>query len=201
MSLQELLDHPAIWRGGHLDQRAQETISTGHADLDAELPGGGWPLGDLVELMIDRRGLGELRLWLPALAQLSKKQHWLAWVSPPYLPYAPALAAGGIDLSRLLLVRTAAASDNLWATEQALRSGTCGAVLAWPQQPRDRDLRRLQLAAQTGNTLGILFRPTTAAQHASPAPLRLKVEPSPQGTLVYILKRRGRLLQRPIRLS
>jgi len=34
-------------------------VSTGAATLDALLPGGGWPLGCLVELLHDNPGIGE----------------------------------------------------------------------------------------------------------------------------------------------
>ena len=115
-----------------------------------------------------------------------------AWVDPPHVPYAPALMGGGLDLSRLLVVR--AAGDVFWAAEQVLRSGACGAVLAWPRErpADDRTLRRLQLAAEEGRTLGIVFRSQSHADRPSPARLRLLLEPSRQGLAVRLLKCRGR---------
>jgi hypothetical protein len=82
-------------------------------------------------------------------------------------------------------------NDALWATEQALRAGTCGAVLAWPATANMKRLRRLQLAAETGNALGVLFRPGSVAAENSPAAMRLKLDPAPRGLAVHILKRRG----------
>jgi len=79
----------------------------------------------------------------------------------------------------------------LWAAEQALKSGGCGAVLAWPQQVQTVQLRRLQLAAERGNCPAILFRPPRAARQGSPAALRLRVWPAPLGLEVEVLKRRG----------
>jgi hypothetical protein len=79
----------------------------------------------------------------------------------------------------------------LWAAEQALKSGTCGAVLLWPEQVRTAQLRRLQLAAEQGDCPAILFRSPRVAGQASPAALRLRVRPSPLGLEVGVIKRRG----------
>ncbi len=149
--------------------------ATGIDALDRLFPDGRWPAADLVELLCDLRGVGELRLLMPILAQLTRQQaRWVAWIAPPHIPYAPALAACGVDIRRVLLIHPRNERERLWAMEQALKSGTCSAVLGWPGQPlRQQDIRRLQLAASRGNTLGLLFRPEQAALDASPAPFRL----------------------------
>jgi len=196
MNLNLVLDRTDLWRGGRPAPAQPDSLPSGFASLDALLPGGGWPLGALTEVLIAREGVGALRLVIPALAQLSADDRWLAWVAPPYIPYAPALAAAGVNLSRVLLVhppeRGQARRDALWAAEQALRSGTCGAVLMWlPQDIDDRQLRRLQLAAESGGSWGLLFRPHAAAATPSPAALRLLVEPAGDEVAVHVLKRRG----------
>jgi cell division inhibitor SulA len=191
-ALDELLQQPGIWRGG---EQARSTglqhISSGFGELDQALPGGGWPLGALTELLHEQAGIGELRLFMPALARLSRQGRWVAMIAPPYIPYAPALAACGMDLSRLLLVHPRNPKEGLWALEQALRTGTCAAVLAWPREIDERNLRRLQLAAETGRSWGVLFRPRAAAGDASPAALRLEAEPDEEHTLLRLLKCRG----------
>jgi hypothetical protein len=78
----------------------------------------------------------------------------------------------------------------LWAFEQALGSGACDAVLGWVRQPKPRDIRRLQLAAERGRTLGVLFRPRRTAREPSAAMLRLSVEPLAAGVRLTILKGR-----------
>jgi hypothetical protein len=115
-TLARLLSHPAIWRG---DDCAPEpaSVATGFAALDAALPGGGWPRGALTELLLEREGIGELRLTLPALAQLQAEGRSIVWVAPPYRPYAPALVAAGLDPARLIVVRGCTKSDALWAYE------------------------------------------------------------------------------------
>jgi hypothetical protein len=189
--LQELLAHPSVWRGR--SRAAVQTVPTGFAALDAGLPGGGWPRHGLVEILTPQAGVGELYLLLPALAALSRLDpaRWCTWVSPPHVPYAPALEAHGVALERMLVVST---HLPLWAHEQALRSGACELALAWLPRVSPRALRRLQLAAEQGRTLGVLYRSQRFAQEASPAMLRLALEPlgdGRRGARVSLLKSRG----------
>jgi cell division inhibitor SulA/protein ImuA len=188
--LARLLEHPAIWRGRSAARVG--VLPTGFAALDASLPGNGWPSIGLVEILIPTLGVGELNLLLPALTELTRRAQgrWCTWIAPPFEPFAPALAAHGLALSRVLIVRTA---SPLWACEQALGSGACEAVLAWVREVKLRAMRRLQLATERGRTLGFLFRTLTARtlRESSVAALRLAVEPAAQGTRVRFLKSRG----------
>src|SRR5207253_1054093 len=115
--LAHLPSHPAIWRGSDLARMRFESVASGFAALDAELPGGGWPTGLLTELIPAHEGIGEIRVLGSALAALSASGRKLAWIAPPHTPYAPALAAAGIDTSRLMIVRTRSDKDALWAAE------------------------------------------------------------------------------------
>lgn len=197
-SLESVLQHPGIWRGNQRAQMAEDALPTGYAALDELLPGGGWPRGALTEVLLSRQGIGELRLLMPALARLSEGDGWLAWVAPPYVPYAAALAAVGVNLERLVVAKPQSEADAWWTAEQALRSGACGALLAWLRAADERRMRRLQLAAETGHTWGVLFRHARAAQDRSPAALRLLLEPSTNGLAVTILKRRGGPVSKPV---
>src|SRR4051812_22032426 len=145
-SLGEILHRGLVWRGGRLTGTTSPCLPSGFTNLDAELPGGGWPTGVLTELMPEHEGIGELRALGPALAEIAAKGRCLAWVDPPYLPYAPALHAAGIDLSKVMIIKARYQRDSLWAMEQALQSGACGAVLAWPGKVTFTQLRRLQIA-------------------------------------------------------
>ena len=180
-----------------------DVVSTGFSALDARLSGGGWPRGALTEVLMPQHGIGALRLLMPALARLSQEEdRWICWVAPPYIPYAPALVGGGVDLSRVLLVHPDAHQDGLWAVEQSLRSGTCSAVLAWPTLDDSTALRRLQLAAEAGDALGFLFRPRRLAEQPSPAALRIQLQPEPGNALsVSIIKHRGGRASGPLRLN
>jgi hypothetical protein len=188
-SLERLLEHPAIWRGRSVAD--VETTSTGFAALDKALPGGGWPRAGLIEILIASVGMGELYVLLPLLAALTHRPsaRWCAWISPPFEPFAPALAAHGVALDRLFVAR---GNSSSWAFEQALVSGACDVVLGWARaQVRPKDVRRLHLAAGKGRTLGVLFRSRKAANESSAAMLRLVVEPHEQGVRITLLKSRG----------
>ena len=192
-ALAQLLRHPALWRGG--DAGAPETVPTGFRALDTRLPGGGWPLSTLIELLVPAAGVGEIRLLLPALRSLTTvtgaEPRWVAWLAPPHLPYAPALADAGLDPSRMLVIRPRAGLDRLWAMEQALRSGACTAVLGWAGEASDAALRRLKLAAEEGRTPAFLLRPAAYRDESSPASLRLALAARGYGLDVEILKSRG----------
>jgi hypothetical protein len=199
-ALSALLSHPSIWRG---DECAPEpsAIATGFAALDPMLPGGGWPGNALAEVLLAREGIGELRLMLPALAKLTREGRDVVWVAPPHRPYAPALAAAGVVLSRLALVRCRDAREASWAFEQALRAPECGAAFAWLAERDERRLRRLALAAREGRTFGVLWRRPGVAARAIAAPLRLGLDASDGRLSVHILKRRGGEVAQPIRID
>lgn len=167
-------------------------IATGFSELDALLPGGGWPRGAVTEIGIARQSVGALRLLLPVLAQLSHENRWLGWVAPPHIPYSPALAAAGVDVSRVLLVHPSARQDGLRAVEQCLRAGTCGAVLAWPMLGDPGVMPRLQRAACAGDSTGFMFCPQQLATRPSAAALRIRLDTHSDGNLsVSLLRRRS----------
>ena len=182
----------SVWQASRLAQAGGAVLPTGFAALDAELPGGGWPAGALIELLADRPGVGELSLLLPLLGA-TPSARWIVCIAPPLLPYAPALASAGVPLSRLLVVRPERREDLLWAARQALLSGSCACVLAWPQRIDNAALRRLQLAAEESATPLFLFRHASVAAQPSPAVLRIALAPHPEGLQLRILKRRGPL--------
>jgi cell division inhibitor SulA/protein ImuA len=186
--LEQLERDGLLWRGERQRMPRERLLPSGWRVLDDVL-GGGWPRAAVTEILSD--GHQGLSLLLPALARLSAEPRWLAWIMPPYVPYAPALAARGIRVDRVLLVQQVAAEQALWAVEQALKSGGCGIVLAWPDRLQPAQLRRLQLAAERGDCPALLFRPVRVARQASPAALRLRARPAPLGLEFEVLKRRG----------
>ena len=188
-TLSEVLSRPDVWRGSSFARITAEP--SGHAELDRKMPGGGWPVGALTELFPETQGIGEMQLVLPWIARLTQAGGRVAMVDPPHLPFAPALAQSGVVLSRLLLVRPQSEDGGLWATEQILRAGPCGAVLAWPGRLGQVELKRFQLAAEAGKTTALMFREPAAAAEFSPAALRLKLAARPGGLRVDIFKCRG----------
>jgi cell division inhibitor SulA len=187
--LEQLLQHPALWRGRSAAQLA--TFATGFATLDQALPGGGWPRTGLIEVLIPQHGLGELRLWMPLLARLTHSEcaRWCALVAPPFEPFAPAFAAQGVKLDKLLIVQ---APQPLWALEQTLVSGACDFAFCWMTRARRSDLQRLGLATEQGRTPAVLFRPLDAERESSPAALRIAIEPAGEASIrIRFIKSRG----------
>ena len=221
-----------IWRADEVAGADAPGLSTGHPALDAELPGGGWPAGQLTELLLEHAGVGELSLLAPALARCAREQRTCVWVLPidggsnngggktaanvaDALPYAPALAAAGLDLAQHIFVKPATPREALWALEQSLRAAHLGAVIGWlpesvagTRSGNDGDfraLRRLHLLASQHHTLAFMLRPARAASAPSPAALRLQLAAAdkqhPGRLQVTLLKRRGRPLLAPITLQ
>lgn len=193
-ALRQLLANPRIWQG-QAGEQSLPGLASGYPKLDRQLPGGGWPRNALTEILLEHYGSGELKLLMPALAHLSRPRDdateagWITWVAPPFAPYPPALEQWGVNLSRVLIVRPKKPSETLWAAEQALSSGNCAAVLLWPQALDDAASRRLQLAAEKGQSWGIAFRSLKARSQPSAAALRIRL--SAGGTDLGILKSRG----------
>lgn len=186
-TLDTVLTDPRIWRGRNTGH-APATISSGHAPLDAALPGGGWPCHALSEILIPADGHGELQLLLPALAAVASAQAMVALIDPPYVPFAPAWQRHGVNPAWLAIIDSGR-RDSLWAAEQCLRSGACAAVVLWPHQVTQTQLRRLQVAAESGRSMGFVYRDARCAGEASPAAVRVQLHPGTQG--LQVLKCRG----------
>jgi protein ImuA len=181
--------HPALWRASQLARAHSRTVDTGYAALSAEMPGGGWPLGTLVELLVQQPGIGEVRLLRPALTAVSKRP--IALLQSSCVPNAVGFAYLGIPPGKLLRLQAPKTADALWSAEQILKTGSCGALIFWQQHIRTECLRRLLLAAQSSETLFVVVRPLATAADASPASLRLSVRPAEGGVLIEFIKRKG----------
>ncbi len=195
MKLDGLFERASIWRGGETPSAIGAVVPTGLPDLDALLPGGGWPRGALSEVMAEE-GHGALSLLMPVLARLNAEDRWFAFVAPPYLPCAYALTAHGVDPARVLYVSLRSDPEKLWGLEQCLKSGACTVVLGWFPRPPVQHLRRLQLAAGNGDSIACLFYPPDSGEYSTPAALRIKVtcvdgEADPAQVSIRIVKRRG----------
>lgn len=188
------------------------TVSSTFAQLDRELPGRGWPCGQLVELLVSHAGIGELSLLAPALAQLAHSGRTNVWIMPcenvrashaHLIPYAPALTAAGVDLAHTIFVQPSTPSEGLWAFEKALRAEHLGAVIGWISVGHRSDndfkaLQRLHVLAQRNLSLAFVLRAPLDASAPSPAALRLQLSAGGAHLRIDLLKRRGRPLPDPI---
>lgn len=221
LSLLQTAGSVPLWRADEVEDAGGPVLASGFAELDRELPGGGWPQGQLIELLTDDAGIGELSLLAPALASLAQARRCTVWVLPvdassaratvshvpeaQAIPYAPALATAGLDLARTIFVKPSTPREGLWAVEQSLRARHLGAVVGWlPAASGDGDfraLRRLHLLAQRHQALAFVLRPARQSQAPSPAVLRLHLASAGAQLEVTLLKRRGRPLLEPVTLA
>jgi cell division inhibitor SulA len=188
--------HPSLWFASQLAHGLGRIVDTGYPALSAELPGGGWPVGALVDLLVQQDGIGEMRLLRPALSALGQQP--VVLLQPPHVTNALGLSYIGLSLGRLLQINAPKTADVLWSAEQILRAGSCGALIYWTQYARSSSLRSLHLAAQSSETLFFMVRPLAAAQDSSPALLRLALRPAADGLMVNFVKRRGPARDEPL---
>lgn len=193
--IEQLKREAHLWQGRDQTRAKRQGMATGYPALDQHLGGQGWPQGVLTEILLASPGIGELRLLVPMLRRLTADGQAVIWVAPPYTPYAPALARAGIMLEHLIIVRCDDHKDQLWSLEQALRNPACALTLGWPGRLRQADVRRLQLAAETGGGTGILFRPANSQSNSSPAHLRMRLSAEAETLSLEILKHRGSFAQ------
>jgi len=208
---------PDVWRASELARPPGLVLPTGHAALDAALPGGGWPVGGISELLQAPGLHAEWGLLAPALSQLAAQapaprsgRSAVVLIGAPWLPFGPALAARGCVPGSLLQVQVDVLADRLWAAEQALRCADVPAVLLWLGAVPAAALRRLQTLAQEHGRLLFVCRPPSSRQEASPAPLRLLLDwpqaqaeagGRPPALQVEVFKRRGPPLAAPLLLQ
>lgn len=167
---------------------------TGVAGLDELLPGGGWPRGGLVELIVPDEYTDVISLVMPALVRLSRQGRWIAMVSPPCQTRARLFTCTDINPARVLQVNPHPGRSALWTAESMLQSGTCGVVLAWPNCNTELMDKRLQKAAANGKALGILIRYEGLSVPPSGVDVRLKVDMGTEGKAVYLVDSQGETL-------
>jgi protein ImuA len=205
LSTRDLQDiHAGVWHAHALAETASPVLATGDAALDAQLPGGGWPLGAMTEILQPQGVHSEWRLVASALGRSGHGP--VVLVGAPHAPFAPALQSQGLRAQRLLRVDVQDAAAGLWASEQALRCAQVDAVLAWLPRARSDQLRRLHMAAAAFHKLLFVMRPEQVRHDASPAALRVWVAPGADGAVrstglqVEIVKRKGPPLEQTLQL-
>lgn len=191
----------SIWRGNEMGTRITPTASTGWSALDAELPGGGWPLQSIAEILTTQPSVLEWRLLAPALSPVVERGGQVVVIGPPRHPHLPGLQLVGLDERQFIWIQADLPHERLWTTEQLIKSNACGAVISWLPKARPEQLRRLQVCAQACEGLVFLCRPEAARHEASAAPLRVHAGVAPDWELnVQILKRRGPPHELPLAL-
>jgi len=171
-------------------------IPTAFPELNQLLPGGGWPLGSIIEVLSGQNGCGAFSFALAAARPAMENKAAWAVVDTESSFYPPAVAALGLDLEKLIVIRTPV-QHAPWAFNQLLRCSEIGAAFLNAPKIENMACRRLQLAAERGGSLGFLLRPLSAIKKPCWASVRLMVERLHQDRLqVTLLRVRGGNLTR-----
>ena len=93
--------------------------------------------------------------------------------------HAPGLVGFGLDPGRLIVVRARKEREVLWAMEEGLRSGPLAAVVGETGVLNLTASRRLQLAAETGGTIGIAVSLERAEEFHNAATTRWRITSAP----------------------
>ena len=191
----------ALWRGDQLGQPVARVVASGFEALDAALPGGGWPVHSLTEILTAHSGTLEWRLLGGALRQVCAAGRSVVLVGPPREPHVPGLRAVGLSEKQLVWVQAETPAERLWSAEQLIKANACGALIAWLPQVRAEQIRRLQVLAAGCEAPVFVCRPASAAQESSAAPLRLLARAGLDWELlVEVFKRKGPPLEATLRL-
>ncbi|MVT28902.1 recombinase RecA [Acidovorax citrulli] len=155
------------------------TLPTGHAVLDAALPGAGWPLRAVIDVLQPQPGVAELRLLspCPGCGRGDGRGPGAGGASDA-TPTPAGIQQLGIDACRVTWIAADTPLDRLWTVEQLVRAGSSGAIVAWLPRARGDQIRRLQVCAQDCAGPVFLVRPAEVAREPSAAPLRVLLEPA-----------------------
>lgn len=182
----------AVWRGSELGSTVSTTQPSGFAELDAQLPGGGWPCQAVTEILQPQPTVAEWRLLGPTIRAVVAKGGQIVLVGPPRTPHLPGLRLAGVDERQLVWIQAETPAERLWAIEQFVRANASGLLLAWVPQARPEQIRRLQVGSQGCDSPIFLCRPIQAEHEPSAAPLRVKLRFVVDWALqVEIVKRKG----------
>jgi protein ImuA len=144
----------------------QGAVPLGVVEIDGALPGGGLAAGVVHEATGSAAG-GFVAL---LAGRFAGPVLWCVMASSRTELYGPGLAAFGLDTRRLVIARCANRQDMLWAMEEGLRDSALAAVVAEPDRPVALTAsRRLQLAAETGGTTGLVLRRGATEAALSPS--------------------------------
>jgi recombination protein RecA len=181
------------------------------SELDAVLPDGGLPRG-VVELTAPRALGGSTSVALAAICagQARNTSAWCAWLDPEATLHAPAVFAAGVDLARMLVVRSPRAQLARVAVK-VVASGAFEVVVididAIPRvsvmpggSGKDKQahklIRKLALAAEPSGAT-VLLLTDASKPRALPWPVAMRIElsrPNVRELVVRVAKdRRGRI--------
>ena len=147
----------AVGDGSGLAEQA--ILPLGLAEIDQTLPAGGLACGAVHEA--SGSAVGGFAAWLAGrlVRQRGGAVLWCVKPGGTGQLYGPGLAAFGLDVRGLIIVRSRRRADMLWVMEESLRCPAFAAVIGeCDEEINLAASRRLQLAAESGGTTGLILR-------------------------------------------
>lgn len=166
-----------------LPTEEERVVSTGCSELDQLLPGGSLRPGMLIEWLVQERGSGAATLAMHVAKQAMREHAGHLVVTDRWRRfYPPGATARQIEANDLIVVRSndtkiMSAQEELWAIDQALRCPAVSVVLTWVDKIDPRAFRRMQLAAEAGQTLLLLIRSASVRAQPTWSDVQLSVTP------------------------
>ena len=174
-----------VWHGTQ-QKAAYASQTSQYPELDEKLDGG-FPESGVVDIA-SPSGIGELRLLLPFLL---RQKRMLVYINPPGQVCAEQLHHYGIDITQVLVIYPDKTNDALWAAEQCMKSGACATVMLWQNTVEVHQIKRLQVAAETGQSLLFLHRSNDKSTISLPVTLGLTLSANDTGLDIQVRKRKG----------
>jgi protein ImuA len=135
-------------------ERSAGVLGLGAGAIDDALPEGGLSKAAVHEVM----GSAASGFAAMLVGRTKKTALWCVEAGLKTALYGPGLAAYGVATERLVIVHCRGADEMLWAMEEGLREEALGLVIGEPVRPVSLIAsRRLQLAAETGGTMGLIL--------------------------------------------
>jgi protein ImuA len=139
----------------------QATLPFGLPEIDKALPAKGLALGLLHEVAgagADEEDGAMAAAFLAGILARLKPMLPILWCLRGIDLYGPGVAAAGLDINRLILVRAHRNQEVLWAMEEGLKSPSLAAVVGEVDALSLPASRRLLLAAETSGVTGFVLR-------------------------------------------
>jgi protein ImuA len=197
-------EHSALLGAAAGSASAEKTFTTGLPLLDEMLPNGALARAAVHEILAEERDGTPLTFAL-LLARSAAREGAIVWCDPRRTLYPPAVAAMGMPLDRLFLLRPKTPAEQIWAVAESMGCPGVAATVAMAGDLSRVEARRFQLAAERGGGVGILLRdPGKATQYAAATRWRvrpMKSQRSVQRWSVQLIHGHGGQIGKPIILE
>ncbi|MDZ7278848.1 cell division inhibitor SulA [Pantoea eucrina] len=125
-------------------------------------------VGGITELRYNEQpGIMHLLL-LPVLQKLSEQSRWQLWLTPAHKLNRSWMQQVGLPLEKSMHITESERFTTVQSMVKALRTGNYSVVLAWiPYEVSDEERLELEMAAEQGESLGLIMRPQSPEQALS----------------------------------